>query len=162
MQILNTLKLLIPALIPSWHFFDIITASPRIQYALLKDKDEAAISWTEFRARPPSVSVWQTLSRLFYNAKWNESLFLVSCAERIMLNASSQQVAHSEDEILHRISNELLLNDNTNNATYLQFRLLYVKREEKELVEEVSYLSRKHVFSPDSSPSSPPSPHGKA
>lgn len=154
MQILNTLKLLLPALIPSWHFFDIITASPRIQYALLEDEDETGSVWSEFRPRPQSVSMRQTLRRLFFNAKWNESLFLVSCAERILLNASSQQVSHSESEILERINNELQLNDTPLNARYLQFRLLCVKREQNELVEEVSYLSRKHAFSSASSISS--------
>lgn len=147
MQILNTLKLLLPALIPSWHFFDIITASPRIQYALLDDEDETGSNWSEFRPRPPSVSIRQTLHRLFFNAKWNESLFLVSCAERILLNASSQQVSHSENEILERISNELKINNPLLNTTYLQFRLVCVKREQDQLLEEVSYLSRKQAFS---------------
>lgn len=154
MQLLNTLKLLLPALIPSWHFFDIITASPRIQYALLEDEDKTGSNWTEFRPRPHAVSLQQTLRRLFFNAKWNESLFLVSCAERILLNASLQQVSHSENEILRRISHELQRNDNTTDATYLQFRLVCVQREQNELLEEITYLSRKHAFSSDSSPPS--------
>ena len=30
----NALRLLLPALIPSWRFFDVIAPSPRIEYAL--------------------------------------------------------------------------------------------------------------------------------
>ena len=32
----NPFKLLLPALIPSWSFFDVIAPSPRIEYALLR------------------------------------------------------------------------------------------------------------------------------
>ena len=35
----NVLKLLIPALLPSWNFFDYITPSPRIQFTLLKHEN---------------------------------------------------------------------------------------------------------------------------
>lgn len=151
MQIFNTLKLLLPALIPSWNFFDIITASPRIQYTLLPDENETDCSWTEFRPRPQSLSITENCRRLFYNAKWNESLFLVSCAERILSNSSPQQVRHSENEILERISNALHQTENTNHAQYLQFRLLYISREQNKLVEVVAYQSRKYAFSSPSS-----------
>lgn len=143
MHRLNVLKLLLPALIPSWNFFDIITASPRVQYTLLKNKDDKAKQWTEFRPRPQKLSIQQNLLRLFYNANWNESLFLVSCAERIMLNASAQQVSHSENEILHRISREIQQNEKATATAYLQFRLLYISRQENELIEEITYLSRR-------------------
>ena len=48
---LHGLKLLLPALIPSWRFFDTIAPSPRIEYALLHDP-HAAAAWREFRPRP--------------------------------------------------------------------------------------------------------------
>jgi hypothetical protein len=130
-----------PALIPSWNFFDIITPSPRIQYALLGTENETAQAWHEFRPRPAHVSFLQMLGRMLWNAKWNESMFVVSCAERIM----EQPTQHSEDEILRRIIADLA--DNTTNtrlmaATHVQFRILVVERQGKELQQAVTFYSR--------------------
>jgi len=38
----------------------------------------------------------QMSGRMFWNPSWNESLFLVSCAERLLQNPTP----HSEDEIM--------------------------------------------------------------
>jgi hypothetical protein len=46
---LQTLKLLLPALIPSWRFFDTIAPSPRIEFTLLKTAQDASGAWREFR-----------------------------------------------------------------------------------------------------------------
>jgi hypothetical protein len=110
MKSLHTIKLLLPALIPSWSFFDIISASPRIQFALLKTENETILEWREFRPRPKHQSFMQMLKRLLWNPKWNESLFLVSCAERIMEQDTQYSIDHSETEILKRIENELKYN----------------------------------------------------
>jgi hypothetical protein len=138
---LHILKLLIPALVPSWNFFDIITPSPRVQFTLLKSKYDAPHVWHEFRPRPAHLSFLQMLGRLFWNAKWNESMFVVSCAERLM----EQPTQHSENEILERIIGDLI--DSTSNtqmmdATYLQFRLLIVERQGTRLEQEAAFYSR--------------------
>lgn len=141
MSMLQVIKLLIPALLPSWRFFDFIAPSPRIQFALLNAEDAPAREWREFRPRPAHLSFKQMLGRMVWNPEWNESLFLVSCAERLM----EQPTAHSEDEILKRIGHELM-RDTSNpdmvEETHLQFRLLLVQRQGEGLQEEVVFHSR--------------------
>jgi len=138
---LHTLKLLLPAIVPSWRFFDFIAPSPRIQFTLLHTADEAPQQWHEFRPRPAQLSFKQMLGRMIWNPRWNESLFLVSCAERLMEHPTQ----HSEDEILKRILVELnshSLATNVMSATHLQFRLLVIKRQDSQLQQSVSFHSR--------------------
>ena len=142
---LFTLKLLLPALLPSWRFFDFIAPSPRIQYALLRASDDTPEKWSEFRPRPQSLSFLQMLGHMFWNPGWNESLFLVSCAERLLENPT----AHSEDEIFKRIISDLE-KDNADpdlkSATHLQFRLLLVQRKNSEIEQAVAFESRIRVL----------------
>lgn len=132
-QVSSILKLLLPALLPSWRFFDVIAPSPRIHYAVLDTPDGTVEDWLEFRPRPTYVCFVQMLRRMVWNPVWNESLFMVSCAERI-LEAPTQ---HSEDEILKRIIQEL-----DREEGYIQFRLLVIQRVGDELKEEVVFHSR--------------------
>lgn len=144
-MILNTLKLLLPALIPSWNFFDVIAPSPRIQYALLKTEKETPLEWFEFRPRSMRLSVIQILHRIFWNPRWNETLYMVSCAERIMENPAN--CLHSENEILNRIISNLIEENSPNHtstATHLQFRLLTLQRQDSKLIQEVIFHSRIH------------------
>lgn len=136
---IRVLKLLLPALIPSWRFFDVIAPSPRIQYALLNAKDEEPSEWREFRPRPERVSFLQMLMRMLWNPLWNESLFMVSCAERLL----EQPTLHSEDEILKRIEAQLK-GDKAHdvNGVHLQFRLLVVRREGSQILQEPVFQSR--------------------
>jgi len=142
MKLLQTIKLLLPALIPSWDFFESIAPSPRIQYSLLNSASQTNKDWQEFRPRPQSVSFTKMLKRMLWNPRWNESLFLVSCAERIVGNSSSELILHSEQEILKRIKNDLLQKHQPLTATHLQFRLVFVQRQDKELKEDVAFISR--------------------
>lgn len=130
---LNTLKLLLPALVPSWRFFDFIAPSPRVHYTVLNDENDQPNEWVEFRPRPAHVSFPKMLRRMVWNPDWNESLFIVSCAERIM-EAPTQ---HSEDEILKRIVREL-----DGEAGYIQFRLIVIQRVEESLQQEIVFHSR--------------------
>ena len=142
-MILKALKLLLPALIPSWNFFDVIAPSPRIQYALLNTENEIQLEWLEFRPRPMRLNVIQILHRIFWNPRWNETLYMVSCAERIMENSAN--CLHSENEILNRISSDLIEENPPNHTiseTHLQFRLLTLQRQDSELIQEVIFHSR--------------------
>jgi hypothetical protein len=139
---LKPLKLLLPALLPSWNFFDIIAPSPRIQYALLESPDACAEQWQEFRPRPAHLSLAAMLGRLLWNPRWNESLFMMSCAERIY----EHYTPHSETEILQRIRAELL-RDKVNPlppdaSSYLQFRLVFISRANNRWIEHIEYESR--------------------
>jgi len=138
---LQTLKLLLPALIPSWRFFDTIAPSPRIEFTLLKTAQDASGSWQEFRPRPAWLPISSMLKRMFWNPDWNESLFLVSCAERLMASPT----VHSSQEILKRIKVELERNSIDVMATpYLQFRLVFLNREGSQIQKHITYISPIH------------------
>ncbi|MEP3248369.1 MAG: hypothetical protein ABJN40_21925 [Sneathiella sp.] len=135
---LHTIKLLLPALVPSWRFFDTIEPSPRIEFALLEAADSTPDSWQTFRPRPQYVSARTLLRRIIWNPSWNESLFLVSCAERLIAHPT----LHSQLEINNRIKKDLA--ESTLDLTetpYLQFRLVFLSREGNEIEQEICYLS---------------------
>lgn len=135
MNYLQPIKLLLPALIPSWNFFDVISPSPRIQFILLNNEKSPINDWQEFRPRPEHLTFMQMLKRMVWNPKWNESLFLVSCAERLIDNYTS----HSENEILSRIESDYRYETS---AIHCQFRLAFIHREASNLKEEVLFTSR--------------------
>jgi hypothetical protein len=138
---LKTLKLLLPAIIPSWRFFDIIAPSPRIEFALLAAPAEVPAFWQEFRPRPAQLSACGMLKRLFWNPRWNESLFLVSCAERLMENPTD----HSSREIMTRIKAEL--ERDATAASYLKFRLVLLSRHGARMQREITFISPAERFS---------------
>ena len=136
---LKILKLLLPALIPSWRFFDIIAPSPRIQFTLLNAAHDTPSEWHEFRPRPARVSFGRMLRRMLWNPVWNESLFMVSCAERII----EQPTPHSEMEIIKRICAELSPAGAASlDSRFVQFRLQLIRREGEQLVQSDAYLSQ--------------------
>ncbi len=145
---LKTLKLLLPALIPSWNFFDEIAPSPRIEFTLLKTEQDTADNWQELRPKPAHIPLSMMLKRMFFNSRWNEFLFLVSCAERLMANPTQ----HSHDEILGRIKADIKHGHITQNATkpFLQFRLVFINREGTELQRHIAFSSPIHRYLEDS------------
>ncbi|HEC18104.1 MAG TPA: hypothetical protein ENI97_02035 [Gammaproteobacteria bacterium] len=136
---LRTLKFLLPALVPSWRFFDVIAPSPRIQFVWSESRADNIehVSWREFRPPPAHISLIGMLGHLFWNPRRNETLYLVSCAERLLQGYTR----HSEDEILRRIARELAAQ-----TGYLQFRLLLVKRVGDSLQHTVAFHSRIQVL----------------
>ncbi len=138
---LQTLKLFLPALLPSWRFFDVIAPSPRIQFTLLNTENENPTKWSEFRPRPEFLPFITMLKRLLWNPQWNESLFMVSCAERLIEHPNR----HSEEEILKRIIREYKknnLNQGNLTASYLQFRLILIQRQDNQLEQTIVFHSR--------------------
>jgi hypothetical protein len=134
----NPLQLLAPALIPSWKFFDVIAPSPRIEYALLDRPEDTGGDWRELRPRPERVPAPVMLARLFWNPRWNETLFLVSCAERLV----DRPTAHSQDEIFARIARDLGRRpDGETLPEGLRFRLVFVSREGETIDREVLFAS---------------------
>lgn len=139
---MNVFKLLLPALIPGWNFFDVISASPRIQYTLLQSENDASQEWIDFRPRPEKVSCLKMLGRMFYNAHWNETLFITSCAERLL----SDPTKCSENVLVQRLINDLMNRSEspeTISATLLQIRIVIIKRVHAQLQQEVAYISPK-------------------
>lgn len=133
---IQTLKLLLPALIPAWNFFDVIAAAPRIEYALLPAPGATDAVWVEFRPRPELVSLPVMIGRLFWNARWNETLFVVSCAERLL----AAPTAHSEDEIFRRIAADFA-DQNATGEAWLKFRIAVVSEHERAPVREIAFVS---------------------
>lgn len=142
---LKTFKLLLPALIPAWNFFDWIAPSPRIEYALSNSAEETPQEWREFRPRPRSVSLRAMAARLFFNPSWNESLFLVSCAERIAAAPDD----HSVREIFDRIHADLIRTAHASGPPkFLRFRIAFVQRREDAIVRDIAFVSPARQLSP--------------
>lgn len=133
----KTILLILPVLVPSWRFFKTIEPSPRVQWALFSTRGDTAGHWHEFRPRPEDLSPVQMLKRLFWNPAWNESLFLVSCAERLQ----EQPTDHSINEIRRRVLREIARQSIKSAGKLLQFRLVFVHRDGATLSKEVVYLS---------------------
>jgi hypothetical protein len=146
---LRALRLLLPALLPSWNFFDVIGPSPRIHYQWLDEQLQALAEWREFRPRPAHVSLPTLLRRLPWNAPWNETLFLMSCAERIVQDGN----ARSEAEILTAIVRDWRTGElrAVAHARHVRFRLVFVHRVQQQFVQEVLFESRS-VSLPDAAP----------
>ncbi|MDH5180157.1 MAG: hypothetical protein OEY07_10845, partial [Gammaproteobacteria bacterium] len=78
------------------------------------------------------------LRRMVWNPRWNETLFLVSCAERLL----AEPTAHSEHEIFKRIARTLLQQpEPLPREQQLRFRIVLLYREGSELIEETAYES---------------------
>jgi hypothetical protein len=123
-------SLILPAIVPSWRFFDGVAPSPRIEFTYSPEED-----WQELRPKPAQVTIREMLKRLVYNRHWNENLYMVSCAERLMLTGS----AHAKEQILARIRM-----DHPDGKGDPTFRLVFVHRDGTELIREVTYTSRDH------------------
>ena len=115
-----------------------IAPSPRIEYALSPSAADTPNDWRAFRPRPEHVSVQAMLGRLVWNARWNETLFVVSCAERLI----DQPTDHSQDEIFRRIAADLARRtDGDAQAPWLSFRLVFLSREGEAVDREVLFQS---------------------
>lgn len=119
------IRLLLPALLPSWRFFDGVSDSPRIDYAILGEGDA---QWHEFRPRPAELGVMAMLGRLFWNRQWNEDLFLVSLVERLLNPLSPAALAHSQRELMARVGRHLALHGLAGDGDVVQIRLRLVGR----------------------------------
>lgn len=133
----KTLSLILPVLFPSWRFFKEIAPSPRIQWGQQRGGVIAADDWREFRPRPFTMSLRQMALRLFWNPHGNDTLFAISCAERIQQSPDQ----HSINEIKRRILSDLQNHPFQTTTDLLQFRLVFVHRDGAGLAENVVFLS---------------------
>jgi uncharacterized protein (UPF0248 family) len=128
--VLHLLSLFLPTVIPSWRFFKTVAPSPRIEYRLIEAGRVG--DWQEDRPRPGHLGLGQILRRMLWNPEWNEQLYLVSCSERLIDEPSQ----HSVDEINLRVARLLPAGQQE-----LQFRLVFVSREQGQIVKLVEYES---------------------
>ncbi len=131
---LRALPLLLPALIPSWDFFKTVAPSPRIEFWVM----EEGPLWRELQPRPVHVPWWQMLHRMVWNPAWNEQLFMVSCAERLVCEPTN----HSIHQIQSRIAAEV---ERSDGSCTVQFRLVFVSEAQGDLVKTVEYESAPFV-----------------
>lgn len=73
------IKLYLPVLFPSWRFFGEIGASPRVEFRVGRGPWQAASD------RPAKLTLRSSVTRLFWNPDWNESLFMIAQSERLLL-----------------------------------------------------------------------------
>lgn len=132
--------LLLPALMPSWRFFESIAPSPRIEYCLTNQDDSKNEAWVRFDPRPEHVGFLQGLRRLAYNPAWADYLYASSCAERLIINPTM----HSEHMIIRRLKSAVSVE--TIEQNYLQFRLVFISHEDNEIKETILYYSQKHAL----------------
>jgi len=134
------LRLLLPALIPSWRFFDYIAPSPRIEFALVARPDDPVADWQEFRPHPAHVSSVSMLRSLLWHPRWNESLYMVSCAEKIIDEPSAMR----ENELVRRIANAIQRGEVTNSLTqpaFLRMRIVVLQRKAGQITSQVMFVS---------------------
>lgn len=134
--------LILPVLLPSWRFFQSIEPSPRVQWKLPSERNDATSNWQEFRPRPHKVALFEMIRRLFWNPAWNEALYLVSCAERIQQSESPHSIGQIRQRILFEIAR---LNIDTVGKS-MQFRLAFVHRGDEGLTTEVVFLSEPYAI----------------
>ena len=111
-----------------------IAPAPRVEYALLASPGDTRGTWREFRPRPEEVSLATLLKRLVWNPRWNQTLFVMSCAERL---AEDRTPDHSETELFKRIAADLAVEPQEPARPWLCFRLVFVSRDGEGLTEEV-------------------------
>jgi len=133
----STLALVLPVVFPSWRFFKSVEPSPRVQWAILANADETPERWHDFRPRPARVTFLRMLARLAWNPHWNDTLFVVSCAERIQQSPTP----HSINEIARRVLLDIQQSRLNTHGKVLQFRLVFVHRTGSELSEQVVFTS---------------------
>jgi len=127
MKHVKKLMLILPAIIPSWRFFDVIAASPRIEYRIIRKQGETATKWMPFRPTPQTLSIREMITRLIWNPWWNENLYLVSCAERVF----HSQCDHAKHVIAAFVKRHAL--DSEPLALQTQFRILFIYREDNKI-----------------------------
>jgi hypothetical protein len=133
-------SLLLPVLFPSWRFFSSIGPSPRILLTFLSDETEIPKTWESFNSRPMRIGVLQSLRNLFCNPKWNEMLYMNTCAEHLVDEYSVMR----EKEIATRVLASVRRGDIASavDAQYLVFKIDLVTREHQEIVQEAAFISR--------------------
>ncbi|MEP2978848.1 MAG: hypothetical protein ABJO86_05155 [Lentilitoribacter sp.] len=107
---------------------------------MLDTIEESSQTWVEYRPRPERLSAWSMLKRMFYNPTRNETLFIASCAERLIKN-EQQYGAHSVCEIFTRIEQDIVASLLKQEQQYLQFRLAFISRQKHGLEKHILFVS---------------------
>jgi hypothetical protein len=137
------LRLLFPALLPSWRFFASVGPSPRIEYALLNDVDGTPC-WQPLVSERERVTWRESFLALFWNPERNEALFLVTCCERLLADGPERS-AFWQREILSRVLRKAAVATST---THILYRIVVLERHGTRVEAETAFLSRAHEVAP--------------
>ena len=139
----SLLSSLLPALFPSWRFFDRIGPAPQVEYAWGATAADAGHTWRALRQEPLRVLLPELLASLVWNPDRNESLFLVSYAERLLDDPTPARA-----ELLWTRAADLACRARRANddalpgpAGYLRVRIVEVTRDGDRLARDVMYVS---------------------
>jgi hypothetical protein len=124
---------LLPALLPSWRFFDAVGPSPRIEIRWRNSPAAAPGKWLAWRPRPVRLPAIRMLGRLVWNPAWNETLFQVRCAER-MLEGDLEFPRREIERCLRRGLRD-------SDAGSFQYRVLALRRRGPRVHAKVMFLS---------------------
>ena len=113
-------------------FFASVGPSPRIQYAVVGD--DGVERWTEWRTRPLSAPPHHMVARLFWNWRWNDTLFAVSRVERFLEGEGDEHV----QALIRRVRADL---NGAVEAGDLRIRVVLVQRNGDRLVSEEAWRS---------------------
>ncbi|MCT4559520.1 MAG: hypothetical protein N4A61_15850 [Pelagimonas sp.] len=119
-----------PALIPSWRFFQTVAASPRVEYRVINGSGEGV--WRESHPLPDRVGLGRMLRRMLWNPHRNAQLYMVSLSERLAEDGRQ----HAQHELNRMIAEAIPENDGD-----LQFRLVFLQPHEGQIVSFVEYES---------------------
>ena len=126
----RTIDLLLPALFPSWRFFQQVGPSPRVEFRVLLDGQKT--DWAESHPISDHVGLSQMLRGMFWNPERNTQLYMVALAERLV----SGLVDHSKAELNRLIAERLGAREGQ-----LQFRLIFMTSGEAGITGTVVYES---------------------
>ena len=90
-MIVNLARLVLPALIPSWRFFDRIGPAPIVRVSTTAEP----LHWRQIPPRVATRRPAELIASLFHNPSRNEALYVQSLAERLI----TQDDAHAAREL---------------------------------------------------------------
>ncbi|MEP4196447.1 MAG: hypothetical protein ABJL99_12520 [Aliishimia sp.] len=126
----SLIHLILPTLFPSWRFFEDVGPSPRIDFRLLREG--TATQWRDAIPRPERVSPFEAICRLFWNRHRNESLYLTSCSERLIVEPTDHTLAQINTRLMRRHGQV---------GAQIQFRLRLITRDEDRIDTTIAYES---------------------
>ena len=139
------LNLVLPVVFPSWRFFSSIGPSPRIEIGFVNDHIAEPDNWLPFRPLPQKISFIPRVWRLLHNPRWNEGLYINSCAEYLFKGAS----VFYEQEIGMRLICAVASGERPSgeNVKGLVYRIRALEFVNGELCDQVVFVSRRFVLS---------------
>ena len=127
--------LILPIVIPSWRFFDVIAPAPHIEYGWADSATSSAFAWWPFLPTPATIAWPLRLRHLWSNAARNETLYLLACADQVCYAAS----ARAATEIRARLERAVANGSIERQGLYLCLRIRTVERVGTALQETVVY-----------------------